>query len=246
MHRPLDVMLEAGARRLLDLLDGAVLAPRRGSRLLDQALEQAGLLQLPNGNPELRAFVRRSLRPILAEELGPRLADEVTGDLEAALSPALRGWATPPASPSSMRMNKDSVSIPPASMTPSVTPPSSIRGNGRKVLIVGRDRFGAASLARTLVGAGFEVTTAFEGDDLEGSLASGTFDAILCDELAADAFTTTLRGAVEQGAVLLVSHCRDVHETEERLRAGGIPKVFGLPSGALSRDIVLTLARCTA
>lgn len=239
-------MLEAGARRILDLLDGPVLSPRRGTRLLDQALEQAGLVQLPDGNPELRAFVRRSLHPILAEELGPRLADEVTGDLVAALSPALRGWATQPASPSSKRMNKVSIP-PPPSMPPSVTPPSSVRGNGRKVLVVGRDRFGAASLARTLVGAGFKVTTAFEEDDLGTSLASDVFDAILCDELAANAFTSLLRDTVlEHDAVLLVSHCRDAHEIEEQLRAGGIPKVFGLPSGASSREIVLTLARCTA
>lgn len=240
-------MIGAGAQRILELLDFNVPPPRRGTRLLDQALEQAGLVHLPESTPELRAFVRRSLRPVLAKELGPGLADEVTGGLEAALSPALRGSATQPAAPSSMRMTKVS---PPSAPAPSELPPASsriptsVRGLGQKVLLLGRDRFGAASLARSLVGSGFKITTAFEVDELVAAMAEEHFDAVLCDELSAHVHLAVLRRAVqEHHAALVVSGCLDSNELEAQLREAGIANVFGMPSGFTTRDIVATLAR---
>lgn len=236
-------MLEGGARRILELLDESVPAPRRGTRLLDQALEQAGLARLPETTPELRAFVRRSLRPILEEELGPRLADEVTGDLEAALSPALRGHATLPAAPSSMRLQKVMMTI------PECPPPSSsrIRGEGRTVLVIGADRFGTASLARSLVGSGFSVVTAFEPQEIADALTTGSFHAIVTDEPRALAHASVLRDALRNGtrSVLLVTGCLDPRAFELQLQDGGVDQVFGLPKSATSRDLVATLARAT-
>lgn len=237
--------MEDGARRILELLDESVPSPRRGSRLLDQALEQAGLESLPETTPELRAFVRRSLLPVLTEELGPRLADEVVGDLEVALSPALRRIATQPASPSSMRMQKVSVSIPPSSM-----PPSSVRARavGRAVLVLGSDRFATATLARALLGTGFTVTSAYDQAELANALAIGSLDAIVTDEALAIEHALLLREALrlERRSVLIVTGCRDPQELEKQLQdEHGGEQVFGLSSSASSRELVAALARAT-
>jgi hypothetical protein len=126
-------------------------------------------------------------------------------------------------------------------------PASSVRGDGRTVLLLGRDRFGAASMARSIVGAGFKVTTVFEAEDVERAVASESFHAILCDELAANVFSDVLHRAVEaHRSAVIVTGCRDTNDLEVVLRDSGIDTVCGVPAGASAREIIFTLARCTA
>jgi len=215
---------------------------------LDQALEQAGLAELPSATPELRNFVRTSLRPILEGELGVRLADEVARALEASLMPALRGWATLPAAPSSMKLRKAMPTAPtPTDSAPPSSQPVSVRGDGRSVLVLGHERFAAATVGRTLVGAGFKVAVALDASELGAEWSSRSFDAILTDEPRASEHAAALRELLRSAprTALIVTGCKDPRATELLLQDDGVDQVFGLSSRASSRDVVATLARAT-
>ncbi|MBI2388154.1 MAG: hypothetical protein HYV09_00945 [Deltaproteobacteria bacterium] len=244
-------MLDGGARRILELLEGSVPPPRRGTRLLDQALELAGLATLPGTNVELREFVRKALRPVLAVELGDRLAGEVAHDLEAALSPALRRIDTVPSSPSSRRMRAtaaptSAVSSAPSSAPsrpPSSGPVASVRGEGRIVIVLGHDRLATSTIARALIGCGFQVSVAHDAQELLLAVAGGNPSAVLCDDSSAREHAAELKRLA--GSAVVVHGCRDPKSTEHALADAGLDRAVGVADRASSRDLVVAVARLT-
>lgn len=243
-------MLDGGARRILELLEGSVPPPRRGTRLLDQALELAGLATLPGTNGELREFVRKALKPVLAEELGDRLAGEVAHDLEAALSPALRRIDTVPSSPSSRRMR--AITTPASAPRPSSPshPPSSgptpsVRGEGRLVVVLGHDRLSTSTIARALIGCGFEVSVAHDAQELLLATSGDPPSAVLCDDASAHEHAAELK-RLAGAAVVVVHGCRDPKSTERALADAGLDRAVGIADRTSSRELVAAVARATA
>lgn len=218
------------ARRILDLLDKSIPAPHRGS-VVDRALEAAGLDALPDDTNELRAFVQTSLRTVLEEELGIGLAREVCADLETALSPALRRCDTSPAVPSSLRMRQHSGA------------PSSRRGAGVSVFVVGQDRLATASLARALVAEGFEVATAHNEAEL-ATISDRPPHALLLEERCALALPDSIEELLSSrpGLAVLAHNCLNPQITDALLRAHGAAKMAALPRGATTREVISALA----
>lgn len=212
------------AQRIVDLLDRALPAPRRGTRILDRALAHAGLSALPVTTEELKSFVRTSVRATLEDELGPRLANEVANDLDAALSPALRRCETLPASPSSRRMRRVGVQL--------------------AVLVVGADRVRNAGVARILIRAGYSVTTAHDLVELAMATAAPT-DAIVLDERSAIDPPEGLVSLLDQ-RLAVVHSCSNPPLAESLLRERGVAGVAAIREGAASGEVLTALTSLAA
>jgi hypothetical protein len=213
-------------QRILDLLDQAIPAPRRGTRVLDIALQRAGLDDLPQTTEHLKAFVRTSLRVALEDELGAQLAHQVANDLDAALTPALRRCPTLPAAPSSRRMRR-------------VTE----RHEGVAVLVVGADRLRNASIARVLLRQGFVVSTAHDLAEITTATASATPAALVVDECCALDTPDILRDLLGRAAtVALVHNCSNPPRAEDALRMHGIDRVVAIREGSSSQDLLSALS----
>lgn len=218
-------------QRMLDLLDLAIPAPRRGTRVLEIALQRAGLDDLPQTTEHLKAFVRTSLRVALEEELGPRLAHEVANDLDAALTPALRRCDTLPAAPSSRRQRSSS------------PPHQEARHDGAVVLVVGSDRLRNASLARALLRQGFSVSTADDLSEVINATSTALPDALVVDERCALDPPDILRDLLARVAtVALVHNCSNPPRAEDALRSKGIGRVVAVREGSTSQDLLSALS----
>lgn len=222
-------MPDEAEQRILDLLDHAMPGPRRGTRVLDLALERAGLASLPETTEELKAFVRKALRETLVEELGMLVANEVANDLDAALYPALRRCDTLPAAPSSRRLKRESDG------------PVSPRRDGVAVLVVGGDRLRNASVARALAGHGFAVVTAQDLAEITIAGAGGTPDAIVLDERCALDPPDVLLGLLERTQSVAVHNCSNPPLAESIVRAHGCAKVAAIGEGSSARDLLRAL-----
>jgi hypothetical protein len=220
-----------GADMILELLDRAIPAPRRGTRVLDRALEAAGLHALPATSGELKEFVQSSLRSILEEELGSSLAREVSADLETALSPALRRCDTSPAVPSSKRIRRYS------------PPPLPRIGEGLSVVVIGGDRLANASLARALIAEGFAVTTAYDDAELAIVTSALAPHAVVLDERTALELPDSVEELISGTDVAVLAHnCSNPAITDALLRAHGAERMTTLRSGATTREVIHALS----
>lgn len=218
---------------MLNLLEQAIPSPRRGTRVLDLALERAGLDALPQTTEDLKAFVRTSLRVALEEELGPRLAHEVANDLDAALTPALRRCDTLPAVPSSRRLR----------LLSSQPPHSEPRHDGAVVVVVGSDRVRNASLARVLLRQGFSVTTADDLSELANATAAAMPDALVVDERCALDPPELLRELLARvSTVALIHSSTNPPRAEDAVRSHGIGRVVAVREGSSSKDLLSALS----
>jgi hypothetical protein len=144
--------------RALKVIDTVVGGEERRRVLLREALRVAGASSFPDDPSELLSFVRAYLVPILASEVGPRLATVVLDDIDRAtrkeaarrarLHAAMQNGESPPPS---------SHDGPPS--TREQAPTSSVRRRF-SVLVVDRDRIGASMLARGMLTGGCDVAVA--------------------------------------------------------------------------------------
>ncbi len=216
---------------ILELLDKAIPAPHRGTRVLDRALEAAGLQELPSTHVELRTFVQSSLRAILEDELGASLAREVSADLETALSPALRRCDTSPAVPSSKRMRRYSPT------------PLARCGEGVSVVVIGGDRLANASLARARIAEGFSVTTAYDDAELAIVTSARAPDAVVLDERSALELPDSIEELIGTPDIAVLAHnCSNPAITDALLRAHGADRMAALRTGATTREVISALA----
>ncbi len=211
------------AQRILDLLDHALPAPRRGTRVLDRALQRAGLKEIPLTTEELKAFVRTAVRETLEDELGPRLALEVARDLDEALSPALRRCETLASSPSSRRMRRIG---------------STLKST---VLVVGGDRLRNATVARVLLRHGFVVTTAQDLAELAIAVSGPQPDAVVLDERCALDPPDALVALLEE-RLAVVHNCSNPALAETIAKSHGASRVVAVGEGAPSNELVYALS----
>jgi len=228
--------MSEGADMILELLDNALPAPRRGTRVLDRALAAAGLAELPSTNVELKQFVQSSLREILEDELGSSLAREIAADVETALAPALRRCDTYPAAPSSKRLRR---------LSP---PPPSRPGSGISVIVFGADRLANASLARSLLAEGFDVVTAHDEAEVAMATRGRTPHAVVVDERAALELPDSIEALLSSQPELavLAHNCTNTSITEALLRAHGVGRSSVLPSRASTREVIWALSALAA
>jgi hypothetical protein len=168
--------------------------------------------------------VRTAVRATLEDELGPRLANEVANDLDAALTPALRRCQTHPSSPSSRRMRRASAQV--------------------SVLVVGADRVRNAGVARVLIREGFAVTTAHDLVELAMATAAPS-DAIVLDERSAIDPPEALVSLLDQ-RLAVVHGCTDPLLAESIVRSHGVADAATVREGAPSSDLLRALTSIVA
>ena len=138
---------------LATLLESAYGVPEDAQAAIDRALADAGRTELPESGPELLAFVRAHLLPILSSDIGPRLTMALLDDFVAkheARSGVREKEARAP--------------------------------HRRSVLLVDPDRVGRPALARALLRAGCHVTVVDSPGQLDELSAAGeTVDVAVID-----------------------------------------------------------------
>ncbi|MGH7435351.1 MAG: hypothetical protein ACRENE_06730 [Polyangiaceae bacterium] len=146
---------------LLQLLEGACGSREAAVSTLRLALVRSGLDGVPDTPDKALLFVRAHLLGKLTEEVGPRLAMALVDDLVERLDEPPQSGMVPVRSPSSaQRIARLSVRSSPVA-----------RGT---LLLVDRDAFRRASVARPLVPAGWNVRTAHDQEEVLD--AAGGYD----------------------------------------------------------------------
>lgn len=129
-------------------------------RCVNTALRSAGLTAMPEEMESLLQFALEHLEPVLAEELGPRMARTMMEDLEEEIHRVRR---------STVRMARVALKRVPTPAMPKTVPPTpvpTVRSPAPReslpvtrpvVALVDDDRWSRSSLARTLLQAGCDV-----------------------------------------------------------------------------------------
>lgn len=129
-------------------------------RCVNAALRSADLVSMPEEMDSLLQFALDHLEPVLAEELGPRIARTMMEDLEEEMHRVRR---------STVRMARVALKRVPTPAMPKTVPPTpvpTVRSPAPReslpvtrpvVALVDEDRWARASLARTLLQAGCDV-----------------------------------------------------------------------------------------
>lgn len=129
---------------LASLLASAYGVPEDAQAAIERALEDGGRTELPEAGPELLAFVRAHLVPILSSDIGPRLTMALLDDF-VARHEARSG----------------------------VRDKEATEARRRSVVLVDPDRIGRPALARALLRAGCHVTVVDAPGQLEELSAAG-------------------------------------------------------------------------
>ncbi len=162
---------------LTALLSSAYGAPEDAQAVIERALADGGRAELPSSGPELVAFVRAHLLPILSADIGPRLTMALLDDFVA--KHEARSGVRDKEAPEARR---------------------------RSVILVDPDRIGRPAVARALLRAGCHVTVVDSARQLEELAAAGeAFDVAIVDAMH-PARLPLLEGIVERfpGARLVV------------------------------------------
>ncbi|HEY8088185.1 MAG TPA: hypothetical protein VIF09_10080 [Polyangiaceae bacterium] len=215
---------------LLTLLESAYGSAEDASAALGRALLSSARTELPSTIPELIAFVRTDLLPVLSGELGPRLTMALLDD-----------FIVQHETPSGIRGRG------PVSSGPQLVGRLALRsrafseGRPRRVLLVDADRIGRPVLARALLRASCQVTVvdsleelgqiARSGEDIDVAIVDAQHPArLLVLEVIVDSFpgvSLVVRSAGEAatrallhalGAVRFEVRSRDA-STEELIAA---------------------------
>lgn len=162
---------------LATLLASAYGAPEDARAVIERALVDAGRTELPDTGPELLAFVRAHLVPILSADVGPRLTMALLDDFVA--KHEARSGVRDKEAPETRR---------------------------RSVLLVDPDRVGRPALARALLRAGCHVTVVDAPRQLEELAAAGEPVDVAVIDVMHPARLPLLEGIVERfpGARLVV------------------------------------------
>ena len=220
---------------------------------LAHALALAGRTELPQGGPELLAFVRAHLVNILTSELGPRLTIALLDDLAEELDPGsvdlsneLPGSSEP--APSTTPPFSGPRDIPDSSVravsSRSVSSSPRLRGTHIGLLLVDPDRVGRTSLARALVRAGANVTVADSIGDLESALESGeNFDVALVDAYHPTGPAIVSALVRKMPHVVVVARSREATSTREMLTRLGVTRFDVRSHDAPAEELVDAMNR---
>lgn len=162
---------------LATLLTSAYGTPEDARTVIERALVDARRTELPDTVPELLAFVRAHLVPILSSDVGPRLTMALLDDFVAKYEP--RSGVRDKEAPEPRR---------------------------RSVVLVDPDRIGRPALARALLRAGCHVTVVDSPAQLEELAAAGEAIDVAVVDVMHPARLPLLEAIVERfpGARLVV------------------------------------------
>ena len=171
---------------LTSLLEAAYGSADDARAAIERALHRSSRTELPAAIPELLAFVRTGLIPVLSDDLGPRLTMTVLED-----------FITVHEVRSGVREKEPPTPVPLGRVD--VRSRSSTKEERLRVLLVDADRIGRPALARALVRWGCQVTVvdsveelgqvARSGEAIEVALFDGQHPAkLLLMELAVEHF----------------------------------------------------------
>lgn len=200
---------------LAALLASAYGSPEEARVVVDRALTVAGRTDLPAAGPELLAFVRAHLLPILSADIGPRLTMALLDDFVAKHEE--RSGVRDKGAPASRR-------------------PS--------VVLVDPDRVGRPALARALLRAGCHVTVVDSAHQLEEIAAAGeVVDVAIVDVMHA-ARLPLLEGIVEHFPSARLVVRSDAEEgTSDLLQGLGARRFEIVPRGTTAQALASTASR---
>ena len=223
------------APRALKVIDTVVGGEERRRALLRDALRAAGVSSFPDDPTELLAFVRAHLVPILAVEVGPRLATVLLDDIdratrkEAARRARMQqgtlptGEPTPSSSPDGPASSRE------------LAPTSSVRRRFN-VIVIDRDRIGSSMLARGMITGGCDVAVA------EAATMANDFtpDVLIVAERDAIDMPPPLRAFLEQRpeVPVLVRVSEHEHLATSMVQSVGARRCATIPSTAPTMETV--------
>jgi CheY-like chemotaxis protein len=203
------------------------------SAAVERALHRANRTDFPVSIPEILAFARAGLLPVLSDDLGPRLAMAVLDDFLAKHEErsGIRKKDAPASSaPASAKKPLGRIAVRPRK----VAEPRRAR-----LLLVDADRVGRTALARALLREGFEVAAVGSLEELGQLVRSGEgVDVVVLDDRHPGRLLVTETVVDGFPAASLVVRSNDEGTTRSLLGALGVTELEVVACGASSDAVV--------